>query len=227
MFLLPAAVNSAAASVASARPQEVSVRVRLVRALVLPLLVLGVSGYAVQRAAQLSEEPPAPADEPLPPPEPLGPLWSAWGEDLAPDAAGYPVELAVLERGEALYVLLTVRAAQVAEAVASARPGADVTEAIATSGLAPQPAEVPAASVPQQPGCVVLTYADEPFGRSYFGWSQAAAEPGPSPLSALEERLLRVARVGLSPTDAATCGVATAYSPLAQKALLALDPELL
>lgn len=201
-------------------------RVRLVRVLVLPLLVVGVSAYAVSRSAQEPVEAPPATEEPLLP-EPLGALWRAWGEDLAPDAQGFPQELALLERDEALYVLLTVRAAQVAHAVEQAAPGSDLADALDEAGLAPQPPEVPAAPVPDQPGCVVLTYEDEPFGRSYFGWAQAPEEPGPEPTSPLEQVLLRTARVGLAATDAATCGGGSAYSPAAQRALAVLEPALL
>lgn len=201
-------------------------RVRLVRALLLPLLVLGVSAYAVQRA---SEPPPTTAAPPAGAglPEPVGLLWSAWGEDLTSGDGGLPQELALLDAEEAVYVLLSVRAAQVTQAVDVAGPGADVDEALQAAGLAPQPPEVPATAVPDQPGCVVLTYADEPFGRSYFGWAQAPAEAGPEPTSALEAVLLRTARVGLGPTDTATCGAGSAYSRPAQDALRALDPALL
>lgn len=201
-------------------------RVRLVRTLVLPVLVLGVCAYVAQRAAD-APPPEAPPEQQLLLPEPLGALWSAWGEDLAPQAEGYPQELAVLDRGEALYVLLSVRAAQVAEAVAQADPEADVPAALREAGLAPQVEQVPAELVQEQPGCVVLSYADEPFGRSYFGWAAAPSEPGPDPTSPLEELLLRTARVGLASTDAATCGGGSAYSPLAQEALRVLEPELL
>lgn len=201
-------------------------RVRLVRALVVPLMVVGVCGYVAQRAPQ-DPAPEPPATQELLLPEPLGELWSAWGEDLAPQAAGFPQELAVLDRGEALYVLLSVRAAQVAQAVDRVAPDVDLADALREAGLAPQGDTVPAARVPDRPGCVVLTYADEPFGRSYFGWAQAPEEPGPDPTGPLEQVLLRTARVGLVATDAATCGGGSAYSPLAQEALRVLEPALL
>lgn len=200
---------------------------RRLRILALPVLLLAVGTYAVHTAGEPAEPAPAVTAEPVPLPEPLGLLWAAWGSDLAGDDARYPVLLAALNRDEALYVLLSVRAAQVAEAVAQAGPEAGVDEALEAAGLSPQPEIVPARRVPERPGCIVLTLADEPYGRSYFGWAQAPSEPGPSPMSDLEEVLLRTARVGLLATDAATCGGGVAYSPTAQEALKELSPELL
>ena len=204
-----------------------SATARRLRVLALPVLLLAVGTYAVHSAGQAPEPAPVASPEPVPPPEPLGELWAAWGDDLATGDAGYPVLLGALERDEALYVLLSLRAAQVAEAVAQAGLDSDVDEAIAEAGLSPQPPVVPAARVPERPGCVVLTLADEPYGRSYFGWAAAPSEPGPPPLSAVEAVLLRTARVGLLATDAATCGAPVAYSPTAQQALAELSPELL
>ena len=200
---------------------------RRLRVLALPVLLLAVGTYAVHTAGQPAEPAPAATPETLPPPEPLGELWAAWGSDLAPGSDRYPVLLGALNRDEALYVLLSVRAAQVAEAVAQAGPDADVDEALEQAGLSPQPDIVPAERVSAQPGCVVLTLADEPFGRSYFGWAAAPDEPGPSPVSELEKVLLRTARVGLLATDAQSCGGGVAYSPTAQEALKELSPELL
>ena len=200
---------------------------RRLRVLALPVLLLAVGTYAVHTAGEPAEPAPAVTPEALPPPEPLGELWAAWGSDLAPGADRYPVLLGALKREEALYVLLSVRAAQVAEAVAQAGPEADVDEALEQAGLSPQPDIVPAERVPAQPGCVVLTLADEPFGRSYFGWAAAPDEPGPAPVSELEKVLLRTARVGLLATDAEFCGGGVAYSPTAQEALKELSPELL
>ena len=201
--------------------------VRLVRAVVVPVLLLAVAVFAVLTADRGVREPPTP-DPVVSLPEPLGTLWAAWGEDLVAGGDGsYPVELAALDRGEALYVLLTVRAAQVAEAVASADAGAPLDDALAAAGLAPQPADVPLERVPGIAGCVVMSHPDDPYGRSYFGWAAAPPEPGPEPESELEELLLRTARVGLLSTDAATCGAGVAYSPPAQLALKELSPALL
>ena len=202
---------------------------RRLRILALPVLLLAVGTYAVHTAGEPAPPPPAATAEPetVPPPEPLGELWAAWGSDLTTGDGRYPVLLGALNRDEALYVLLSVRAAQVAEAVAQAGPQADVAEALEEAGLSPQPEIVPASRVPERPGCVVLTLADEPYGRSYFGWAAAPSEPGPSPLSEVEATLLRTARVGLLATDAATCGAPVAYSPTAQEALKELSPELL
>lgn len=194
------------------------------RRLLLPVLMTGVAALAVRGAAQLPDERPDPAVAPSP--VPLGELWAAWGSDLSPDGA-YPAALTSLNDAEALYLLLTVRAAQVAEAVDRATPGTPLDEAVRDAGLDPQPELVSATAVPGRPGCVVLDYADEPFGRVYFGWADAPDEPGPSPGSPLEEVLLRTARVGLPGADAATCGAGVAYSPAGQQALRALTPELL
>lgn len=202
--------------------------VRRLRTALLPVLLLAVVAYAVAGAAQERQEPAAPAASELLLPEPLGELWTAWGEDLAPGRAqDYPTSLAALDRDEALYVLLTVRAAQLAEAVDRAGPSADVEQAGRDAGLGPQPDVVAVAAVPEQPGCIALTYADETFGRSYFGWAQAPVEPGPDPESPLEALLLRTARVGLLGTDRATCGNGVAYSPPAQRVLTQLSPALL
>ena len=200
---------------------------RRLRVLVLPVLLVLVGTYAVHTAGGSPEPAPATTAAPLPPPEPLGELWSAWGGDLGAEGGRYPVLLGGLARDEALYVLLSVRAAQVAAAVAQAGPQADVAEALEEAGLAPQPEIAPVTRVPERPGCVVLTLADEPYGRSYFAWPEAPDEPGPAALSELEEVLLRTARVGLLATDAASCGGAVAYSPTAQQALAELSPELL
>lgn len=201
--------------------------VQRLRALALPVLLLAVGSYALHTASEPSPAPTA-ALEPVPPEEPLAELWDAWGPDLTgQDDPDYPVLLAALDRDEALYVLLTVRAAQVAAAVDRAGPPVDVDEALEQAGLSSQPALVPATRVPGRPDCVLLTLEDEPYGRSYFGWADAPSEPGPSPLSPLEKHLLRTARVGLDSLDAETCGGAVAYSPTAQEALRQLSPELL
>lgn len=200
--------------------------VRLVRAAVVPVLLLVVAVLAVLSAARPPQDSAA-SDGPLPLPEPLGELWSAWGDDLAPGSDGYPAQLAALDRSEALYVLLTVRAAQVAEAVAQAGDDAPMDAALDAAGLAPQPDDLPLTRVPGIPGCVVITSPDDPYGRSFFGWADAPPEPGPEPESELEELLLRTARVGLVSTDAETCGAGVAYSPPAQQALEELSPRLL
>lgn len=198
---------------------------RSVRAGLVPVLLLALAVLAVSTAAR-EPQPDAPAAAPVLP-EPLGSLWSAWARDLAPDSGdGYPVQLAALDRSEALYVLLTVRAAQVAEAVARTDSAA-VEEAVQAAGLAAQPDGVTLDRVPGIPGCVVMSHADDPYGRRYFGWADAPPEPGPEPGSELEELLLRTARVGLLSTDAATCGAGVAYSPQAQLALQELAPALL
>lgn len=200
--------------------------VRLVRTLVVPALLLAVAVLALRTADRDVDEPPL-RDPVVALPEPLGALWAAWGEDLVGRGEGYPVELAALDRGEALYVLMTVRAAQVAEAVAGSSVDSPVDELVAAAGLGAQPAEVRLERVPDVPGCVVMSHPDDPYGRSYFGWAAAPSEPGPDPESELEERLLRTARVGLVSTDAATCGAGVAYSPNAQRVLQSLSPELL
>lgn len=199
------------------------------RVLALPVLLIAVGTYAVHTADRPAKTPPVVTATPetLPPPEPLGELWAAWGSDLTAGDGRYPVLLGALNRDEALYVLLSVRAAQVAQAVAQAGPQAGIDAALEEAGLSPQPAIVPATGVPERPGCVVLTLADDPYGRSYFGWAAAPSEPGPSPLSQVEGVLLRTARVGLPATDAATCGRPVAYSPTAQEALKELSPALL
>ena len=197
--------------------------VRLVRAAVVPVLLLVVAVVAVVTTARAPQDAPA-SEDPLPLPEPLGELWAAWGDDLVADGDGsYPAQLAALDRSEALYVLLTVRAAQVAEAVD--RAGDDA--ALDAAGLAPQLEGLPLRRVEGIPGCVVITSPDDPYGRSFFGWADAPPEPGPEPESELEELLLRTARVGLVSTDAATCGAGVAYSPPAQQALKELSPRML
>lgn len=200
--------------------------VRLVRALVMPVLLLTATVLAVRTADRDVTEQPV-RDPVVALPEPLGALWAAWGEDLAGNGRGYPVELAALDRGEALYVLMTVRAAQVAEAVAGSAGDSPLDELVRAAGLGAQPEEVRLERVPAVPGCVVMSHPDDPYGRSYFGWAAAPSEPGPDPESELEGRLLRTARVGLVSTDAATCGAGVAYSPNAQRVLQSLSPALL
>lgn len=201
--------------------------VRLVRAVAVPVLLLVVAVLAVLTANRAPQEQPEAAPV-APLPEPLGALWAAWGEDLVADSeSGYPVSLAALDRSEALYVLLTVRVAQVAEAVAGTGESDPLDQVLEEAGLGPQPDDVSLERVAGIAGCVVLSHPDDPYGRSYFGWAAAPPEPGPDPESPLEELLLRTARVGLLSTDAETCGAGVAYSPQAQLALQELSPALL
>jgi hypothetical protein len=205
-----------------------------VRLLLVPLALVGAAVLAVRPSPEPAPEPP---DPPVLLEDPfasrtseqvavLDDLWAAWGRDLQPAADGLPPELLGLDFGEALYVLLTVRAAQLAEAVA-ADPAAPLADAVARAGLAPAPADVTEAVVPEVPGCVSVEHLAEPNARTFFGWSAAPDGPAPTPVSPLEERLLRTARVGLGEVDRAACGQAVGYSPLAQQALVALAPELL
>jgi hypothetical protein len=201
--------------------------VRLVRAVVVPVLLVVVAALAVLTSVRAPQD--EPGEETAPPlPEPLGTLWAAWGDDLASAGDGsYPLQLAALDRSEALYVLLTVRAAQIAEAAARGGESVPLADALDAAGLAPQPSDVPLEQVPDVPGCIVIRHPDDPYGRSFFGWADAPPEPGPEPQSALEEVLLRTSGVGLLSTDAATCGAGVAYSPQAQLALEELSPALL
>jgi hypothetical protein len=104
--------------------------VRRLRAAALPVLLLAVAVLAVLTAARAPQDAP-PAEPALALPEPLGVLWAAWGDDLTADGQAYPVQLAALDRAEALYVLMTARAAQVAEA--AGRSGNDASLAAASA----------------------------------------------------------------------------------------------
>jgi hypothetical protein len=206
------------------------------RRLLLPLLLVAAVVVALRPQAD-PPPPPAvevPADDPLVPSDSADvlaayELWEAFGPDMVRErTTGLPPGLAVLDGAESMYVLLSVRAAQVARAVQDAAPGADLGKAVAAAGLQPSPPEVRASVLPSRPGCVLLEHSSEPFGRSFFGLADAPEEPGPSPLSALEAVLLRTARIGLAGgVDAATCGQPVVFSPPAQSALEELSPELL
>lgn len=219
--------------------------VGVARRVAVPLLAAAAVALALPR---LSADPPAP---PPPPPEALAPLvddpfetgadpaqvdvlqalWSSWDDDLtARGAAGpLPAEVAALSFDEALYVLLSVRAAQAAAAAREPGAGEDLGASLRRQGLTGSTAEVTVTRVPGgQPGCVAVSYVDEPRGRAYYGLLEPQDDPGPEPLSPLEDVLLRTARVGIAETDAATCGLGgVAYSSGAQQALRALEVELL
>lgn len=152
-------------------------------------------------------------------------LWAAYGKDLTQDGR-LPESLAALDAREAVYVLLTTRAAQVAAAVDAAAPQALPADVLAGAGLAPDPADVTTSRTGPR-GCVVLTYSREALGRSYYGWADAPEATGTEPESALEGVLRRTSRVGLSASDAARCGTGVAYSPQAKLAIAALRPALL
>lgn len=153
-------------------------------------------------------------------------LWTGWAQDLTGSTdAALPAELSSLTFEEATYVLLSARAVQVSAAAADSE--GDVEQAARDEGLAASPPGVTLGRPAGSPsGCVALSYADEPLGRTYFGLWPGEDAPGPEPLSELEAVLLRAARVGLATSDAATCGLGgVAYSPAAQQAIRVLSPE--
>lgn len=159
-------------------------------------------------------------------------LWDAWGAEAmsasGPQAPALPAGLAGLSFEEAVYVVLSVRVAQVAAADRQAEPGEDLATALERAGLTVATPGVVTARAPGPPGCVFVAWADEPFGRTFYGVTAGSDEPGPEPTSALEAELLRTVRVGLGDEDRLTCGTGgVAYSPGAQRALEDLAPELL
>lgn len=216
---------------------------RVLRRAGLPLLLVGAVVVSLTARGGDAPEPadaaPAPSVAPLEDPllsrtspeqaAQLDALWAVWGDDLAgrPGTA-LPDGLATVPFEEALYVLLSTRAAQLAAALA-AQPDAPPAAAAAASGLAAEPAGVTVTRTPSDlPGCVALRADVEPLGRTFYASWPGRDEPGPEPQGPLERVLLRTARVGLLPDEAATCGLgAVAYSPVAQLALQGLAPRLL
>lgn len=219
--------------------------VGLARRVAVPLLAAAAVALALPRlsADQPAPAPPAPqvlaplVDDPFATGaepaqvEVLQALWSSWDDDLTVrgEVGPLPAEVAALSFDEALYVLLSVRAAQAAAAARESETGEDLGAALRRQGLTDSTPDVTVTRVPGgQPGCVALSYVDEPRGRAYYGLLSPRDDPGPEPLSPLEDVLLRTARVGVAETDAATCGLGgVAYSSGAQQALRALDAQLL
>ena len=97
-----------------------------------------------------------------------------------------------------------------------AGPGTGVDAALREAGLSPQPALVPAEEVPEMPGCVVLTYADDLRGRA----TRAGAGPREPARGAAAANVAS----GLAVIDAQSCGGGVAYSTAAQAALRELSP---
>jgi hypothetical protein len=158
-------------------------------------------------------------------------LWRSWGPDLmsASDTGpDLPDELTALAYEEAAYVLISVRAAQIAAAGADGGFTEGHSDVLARSGLSPDPPQVVTAPVAGRAECISVRWRDEPYGRTFYGLTTVSDEPGPEPLTALEGVLLRTVRVGLGDADDATCGAGgVAFSPAAQRALAALAPQLL
>lgn len=214
----------------------------LLRRVALPLLSVAVVGLSLPRlsaeeptslspatvdAAPLVEDPFATGATPAQV-EVLQAVWTAWRDDLdaTSDRPALPAGILALGWDEAMYVLLTVRAAQAAAADARALPAEELAAALQRQDLNGTTPQITVARV--RPGCVAVTYADELYGRAFYGLLTPIDEPGPEPTSTLESGLLRTVRVGLGAADATTCGGGgVAYSPAAQQALRELSPRLL
>jgi hypothetical protein len=218
-----------------------------VRRLVLPLLAVGLVVVALPRGSMTDVTGPASAPGPATPAplvedpfsgalsveqtQLLLELWDAWAPDLASTSgaqpARLPAEMAALGFEEAAYVLISVRAAQVAAAVADAESAEEDVAVLARSGLTTEPPTIVIDRVADG-GCLSVRWRDDPNVRTFYGLVADSDEPGPEPLSALEGVLLRTVRVGLDDVDRATCGAGgVAFSPAAQRALATLTPELL
>ena len=124
-------------------------------------------------------------------------------------------------------MVLSVRAAQVAVAVADAESIEEQAAVLEKSGLTTDPPTIATERVADG-ACVSVRWRDDPNARTFYGLASDSDEPGPEPLSALEGVLLRTVRVGLDDVDRVTCGAGgVAFSPAAQRALSTFSPELL
>lgn len=213
----------------------------VVRRLVVPLLVAGTVLVALPRVtptpaavsptaeAPLSEDPVA-AGVMAEQAQALLDLWAGWGPDLmsteSPEAPAVPAEVQALPFEETVYVLASVRVAQLAAAERTRR-----AEGSATSdgrALEREPAAVTTAAPDSVASCVSLDVTHEPYGRTFYGLIEPSDARTAGTSSALEDTLVRSVRVGFRALHDATCGDgAVAFSPEAQRALASLSPELL
>lgn len=78
----------------------------------------------------------------------------------------------------------------------------------------------------RRPGCVEVRHVAEPLGRAFYGQSTPDEDPGPTPTSPLEQRLLQTVAGSPGSADAASCGGGgVAYSADAQGLMSLLARE--